>query len=156
LGHTTLSGYDGDGNLTDVTDRDGRRRHMSYDAEGRQLSQTWYAAGGGVVDTLAFSYDAAGLMLTASNSDGTLTFSYDEEGQIASQTDGNGVSISYPRDDGGRVTQQSDSLGNVVPSVDDAEGNLTRRTLTTTAGAALRVDLGHDQAGLLLSESRYA
>src|SRR5262249_25306780 len=106
--------------------------------------------------TLAFSYDAAGLMLTASNSAGTLTFSYDEEGWLESQTDTNGVTITYTRDDEGRVTQQSDSLGNVVSSTYDAEGNLTSRTLSTQAGASLRLDLGYDQSGLLASEQRYA
>jgi YD repeat-containing protein len=41
---TTTSVYDADGELTDTTDRDGRRVTYSYDSGGRQSGETWVGA----------------------------------------------------------------------------------------------------------------
>ena len=55
----------------------GRRRDRTYDAAGRLVSETWVSSSGTTVNTLAYSYDAAGNQLTASDQNGAYTMTYD-------------------------------------------------------------------------------
>ena len=50
---------------------------------GRKTGETWYAADGVmVVDTLSYSYDGEGNLLSASNSHGGYAFTYDYDGRL--------------------------------------------------------------------------
>ncbi len=51
-------------------------RNLSYDAANRLTTETW-VVGGTTVNTLSFSYDGVGNLLTAANYNGTYTLSYD-------------------------------------------------------------------------------
>ena len=41
LGHSATYVYNADDQLTDTTDRDGRRTTYSYDSGGRETGETW-------------------------------------------------------------------------------------------------------------------
>jgi YD repeat-containing protein len=69
---TTTYTYDHAGNRTSVTDPTGRRITYAYEG-GRMVGQTWYDAEDEVTDTLSFSYDADGELLSASNAAGEST-----------------------------------------------------------------------------------
>lgn len=85
---------------------------------------------------LAFTYDSAGRMLTASASDGTTTrtttYSYypsgPAQGWLQSATDPLGRTLAYQYDPAGRVTQETLPDGSVVQFTYDAAGNLTAVT----------------------------
>jgi YD repeat-containing protein len=65
LNHAATSAFDALGRLTSATDRLGRRIDYAFDALSHTLTEKWYAAGGALVQTNTFSYDADGNQLTA-------------------------------------------------------------------------------------------
>jgi RHS repeat-associated protein len=147
LGQTRYT-YDDAGQLIKTVDADGRTTNYVYNAAGQMTSETW-VVGSTVTDTLTWTYDKDGRMLTASNSQGTYTFSYTAAGQVASVSEPFGVSLSFGYDLSGNRTSVNDSFGWSVVSGYAGGGELTSRTLNNNAGAVIRVDASYDQDGNL-------
>jgi YD repeat-containing protein len=90
------------GNLVSTTDRDGRKRVMTYDGDNRLLTETWIAADGVTVDNhLSYSYDENGNILTASSNAGTYTMTYDGDNRPLTRTDPNGITQTFTYDENG-------------------------------------------------------
>jgi len=51
-------------------DEDNRTDNFTYDADGRLLNEVQYNSSGTATETIAYTYDQAGNMLTASNTEG--------------------------------------------------------------------------------------
>ena len=51
LGHMATHVYNNAGQVTDQTDRDGRRTTFSYDSGGRETGETWLTSSGGTLRT---------------------------------------------------------------------------------------------------------
>src|SRR5262249_20093721 len=153
LGKATVSTYDADNRLTSVTDRDGRRRSLTYDPDGRLLSEA--RSGGAVGDTLQYTYDAAGNMLTAGNNYGTYTFTYDDAGKRLTQTDPFNLTLTYTNDNVGNVTGVQDSLGGQLTSVYDGDSRVTSRRFGGTGQTPLRIDVSYNGLGQITGETRY-
>jgi len=98
LGHTvSFDNYDGDGRPQEITDGNGVKTVLAYDARGRLLSRT---VGG---ETTAYGYDPVGQLISVTRPDGS--------------------SLSYSYDAAHRLTQVQDNLGNRVAYTLDAMGN---------------------------------
>ena len=115
LGQERTYQYDAAGRLTVATDRSGRRREFAYDALGRRTAETWLAAGGGVADTLTFSYDANGNLLSAANQWGTYTRTYDALDRLATQQDLWGLGLTFGYHAAGQRDAVTDSQGGCGP-----------------------------------------
>src|SRR5437588_12780150 len=76
LNHSSTYSYDLANRPTSTTDRDGRRIDNTYDADNRLTQANWVISGS-TVNTLTYSYDANGNMLTAVNNAGAYTMTYD-------------------------------------------------------------------------------
>jgi RHS repeat-associated protein len=107
-GRVTAYGYDNDGNLTRITDAAGHVTSYAYDPDGRQITVT----------------DPAG---------GTQSIIYDPSGHVLTQTSAGGHITSYGYDQLGRVTTVTGPLDQVTRYEYDADGNRIR--LTAASGA---------------------
>ena len=154
LNQATTYAYDAIGKLTSTTDRLGRRRDMSYDDVNRLLGETWVTAGS-PVNTIAYSYDEVGNMLTASDGDGTITMTYDELDRAKTQKDFRNLLLTFSYDQVGNRTKVQDSLNGVTTSTYDAANRLSRREFSDGA-TPLRLDYTHTDRDQLLSTTRYS
>ncbi|MEX1026818.1 MAG: RHS repeat-associated core domain-containing protein, partial [Candidatus Paceibacterota bacterium] len=138
--HVRLTCYDGEGNQTKAIDRNGRRREFEYDQAGRLLVEQWYnapnhaTAPAALVETISFTYDTLGNMLTASDSNSNYLFSYDTLNRLTSvdnNPDGTRevprVILTYGYDAQGNVTLTQDDAGVTVESEYDQRNRLQIR-----------------------------
>jgi RHS repeat-associated protein len=146
--------YDPTNNLTATVDRNGQQRQFAYDRLGRRTSESWLDSSNAVYQSYSYGYDPAGNLTSASVSDSnassTITRTYDACGRLATDRDGFNVSRTLTYDAAGRcvttVTSYPGSASDTLVSGYDDANRLTGRTLTTSAGAVLRVDLAYDDA----------
>ncbi|MBB1598516.1 hypothetical protein A9977_00520 [Variovorax sp. UMC13] len=114
----------------------GRTTAYTYDAQGRLLSRlvTDTSASPNTSRTWSWSYDANGLVETATQPNGAVThYSYDSAGNALSATNALGHAIHYVWDSGNRLTSQADPNGLVTAFTWDARDRLLTRT--TGSGA---------------------
>ena len=149
---TTAYAYDAAGELASKADPTGRTIDYAYDG-GRLVSQTWHAADGSVTDTLSYAYDAEGDLVATASASGSYAFTYDG-GLLASQTDSNGLTLTYARDADGNVTSIADSHGATATFA--YEGGLRTSQTYQDASTQSRIDYAYDPEGELLSATRYA
>ena len=149
--NTTRFAYDKAGNLTCITDNQGRNTRMEYDAMNREIRRTekdgsvtrnFYDRNGQLVKTIrpnayaehkdggagyAYTYDAEGRVVTVIRPDGTIQESsvYDEEGNLIQTTDAAGSRVRYTYDFGGRQTEVRTGGQASQKYVYDAAGNIT-------------------------------
>ncbi|MFE7960775.1 DUF6531 domain-containing protein [Streptomyces sp. NPDC057413] len=155
--HSFTYAYDRAGHITNRTYPDGATTTYTYDAEGRQKTQTANSA------TISYGYDASGNLTTTTLPSGngyTDTRTYDRTGRLASITTAKGTSTlaswTLKRDAAGQPTQlDSVRAGQVQPrqhyGYDDA-GRLTSwctsaAGTTDCAGASAVVKYTYDQVG---------
>ena len=148
-GPTAQFAYDGNGNLTSLTDARGHAWTFTYDAQHRLRTET--DRRGIVVLTntyggdgrIASQADAAGQLTTfvathlAGNrlqvvvtppSGNAITQVYDANGQLLQVTDGEGHSATFGWDARGNLAAATDKLGHTAVFESDAKGNLVSTT----------------------------
>ena len=91
-GHSATYVYNADDQLTDTTDRDGRRTTYSYDSGGRETGETWLSSSGGTTNLITYTYDADNELTNVTDNYATLTITYDTGGnQLTVATSGPGT-----------------------------------------------------------------
>jgi RHS repeat-associated protein len=126
LGNSAVYAYDGGGLLTSMTDRDNRSQTLYYDGDGRMLTDIWYAAGSTtVVDTLLFTYDADGKIMTAADNEGSYSLTYDSAERVVNVTEPFTTSLSFSYDRAGNRTMVADSFGGTQNSTYNSANLLT-------------------------------
>ena len=111
----------------------------SYDADQRELGETWKAYGGSVTDVKTFTYDNVGNQLTAADYNGAYTYTYDADNRVSTVAEPFGLSMTFSYNAVGNRTSVVDSLGGVQTSTYDADNNLQTREQTGNSGT-LRID----------------
>ncbi len=124
--------FDGDGRLTEVSERNGNSISLTYsphlsqitDTAGRQINLTYNAQGflTGIVspitsgNTAAFAYDASGNLISMTDARGNARqFAYDASHRLVTYTDQRGnKAVTNVYDSSGRVSQQSNALGQIT------------------------------------------
>ncbi|HZZ82235.1 MAG TPA: RHS repeat-associated core domain-containing protein, partial [Gemmataceae bacterium] len=157
--------YDAAGRLIATTDRDGRTRQFTYDARDRRTAEIWLNGSGTPVETMQFSFDAAGELAAAGDADSAYFYTYDVLGRTAS-VDNSGTSgvpdvvLSYSYDAAGNLLSVVDQINNALTGTEsfthDALGYVTRITDSGNGLASARVDLSHDASGAFTQVDRYA
>ncbi len=155
LGGTETMAYDAASRETSATDFDGRVINYSYDSLNRETGETWIL-GGSTVNTLTFTFDANGNLLTAANSAGTNTMAYDKLDRMTSIQEPFGLALTYAYDAAGNETTTQDSFGGTQTSVYDPVGNLTTREFGGTSQTPLREDLAYTARNQISTEWRYS
>ena len=134
--------YDAKGNLTDVTDRDGRHTEYEYTYDvADQLTDVTYSSG--TPGAVEFEYDADGRRVEMSDDTGTTTFDYDSLGRLVETENGAGQTTGYTYDIADRITD-IDYPNALTPY--DTVGHTGRSPVTTGT-----VQRGYDDANRLTS-----
>jgi RHS repeat-associated protein len=154
--------YDPAGNMVSETDYNGRTTHYGYDAAGQLVLR-----GNGAGETVAFdrdelgriirrraaggvaeyTYDAAGRLTSARNTDAEVVFTYDELGRVVAESI-NGRTVRSTYDLAGRRTTRRTPSGAESRFTYDAAD---RPVELRTAGRTVRFE--HDLAGRELARS---
>ena len=160
LGKTTTFGHADTahpGDLTSVTDPDGRVQSFTYNADGDQVTATT-STGGGNSRTTTAGYDAAGerVCLTSPNTTATCpssgavpagasSWTYDAVGEVTASTDAAGHTTKASYDADGNTTGTTDPAGNTTQATFDADNRQTSAT-TGAGGSASVTKAGYDIA----------
>jgi RHS repeat-associated protein len=150
--------YDSAMRVISKTDGLGRVTTYAYDADSREVGETWrVSSGGAITNILTFTYDGDGNLLSAANFAGTVSRSYDGDNRLASQTDVWGNTLAYLYDQDGNRTLVTDSLNGTTLSVYDGDNRLTSRQFqdSLVTAAHLRFDDTYTPQGMLMSRTRY-
>ena len=151
IDNRTQFGYDAAGNLTEITDNQGRKTRIAYDLLNREIrrierdggvQRTVYDRNGQVVrlirpneydpetdsgDGFQFTYDAQGRVLTVLSPDGHVLQSntYDADGRLLQRLDGVGSGVKYEYDLAG-AQRRIVSMGGASQELEyDARGRIT-------------------------------
>jgi RHS repeat-associated protein len=164
LGDSRTSAYDAVGNLITSVDRNGRERTFSYDDLDRLVQEQWLNGSGNAVENINYTYDAAGQLLTASDSDSSNSFTYDLGGRLTS-VDNSGtpsipeVVLTYGYDAVDNLTSVTDVIDGVAGGIEtftyDALDRVTSITQNGSNVAEKRVDFTYDAASQLTNLTRY-
>ena len=151
------TGTVGDGTITHIYDRMGRRTSTDYSDGTADVTRTYDLAGrpATMVDgagTASYTLDDADRLLSLARSgggpglNGSISYGYDDAGNITSRTLPDGSNSSYVFNDDGRlVTVTADGASTSLAY--DAAGNLT--TTTLPAGNGHVETRSYDRAGRL-------
>jgi RHS repeat-associated protein len=165
--HTTLYGYDPNGNENSITYADGSIERMTYDAVGDPMTLTNRRG-----DPINYQYDTSGRVTSETFADGTqMTYHYDGRGNLTSTTDPTGTTtltydsidqlkeidypgglfLKYTYDAAGRRSQMVDQTGFTVNYTYDSVGRLAK---LTDGNNALIDQYTYDAAGRLRGEDK--
>jgi RHS repeat-associated protein len=123
-GKVTQMAYDQYGNQGSVTDPLGHTNSYTYDMAGRKLTTT-----DPLNHTTIYTYDNAGNVLTVTDPLGNVTTSaYDADSNRTSVTDPLGHTISFTYNHNDKLVTTTDALGRTTTYGYDAENNLTSVT----------------------------
>lgn len=171
--HIRLTCYDAEGNQSKTIDRNARRREFEYDYAGRLLEERWYNAPNdpkqpnALVETITFTYDALGNMLTATDSNSNYLYTYDTLNRLHSvdnNPDGTRdvprVILTYGYDAQGNVTLTQDDSGVTVASTYNERNLLETLKWYDADGSGdvddARVDFQYNAAGREAGIQRYS
>jgi RHS repeat-associated protein len=147
--------YDAASRLTSTTDRDGRRRDFQYDLDNRQTTVIWNVAGN-PVNTLTYSFDGAGNMLTAGDINGTYTMTYDGLNRQVTVQGPFNTTLTLTCDAAGNRTLRQDSLGGTTSYSFDMLNRLATVQFGGASQTPLRVDLAYTARSQLATITRFS
>ena len=128
--------YNGQDQLVSETNANGLINTYTY-TDGNLTEEKWYASDGTtLLDTLDWSYNAAGQITSASNGNGTYTYTYNAASQLIGVSEPFSVSLSFGYDLYGNRDLVEDSFGDVEQSLYNSSGQLLSRTLQMGLGVS--------------------
>jgi RHS repeat-associated protein len=141
LGNKTDRQYDGNGNLTGITDPNGHVTKIAFDLNNEPLAGT--RADGAQVQNV---YDAGGNLIQQIDALGhTTTYAYDALNQLAATTDPLGRVTRRVYDAGGNVIATTDPAGQTTSYAYDAANELT--AITYSDGKTPSASFAYDKDG---------
>jgi RHS repeat-associated protein len=175
LGDSRYFAYNDGGYLTRRIDRRGLVREFQYDTLGRNTAEIWYDTAADAEmdvnrqDTLNFTYDALGRMLSAGDQFAGYAYAYDRLGRMISSDAAIAglaptVTLTNAYDAAGRRTQVAATIGSNADFVTDCAYDQLGRTTSIRQYAAAtsnlpvadkRVDFTHDLASQPVTLTRY-
>jgi RHS repeat-associated protein len=165
LGAAVTYQYDAAGNRIAETDRDGRTRQFTYDSLDRLAGEAWLDGSGHAALTIAYGYDAAGRLTSASDGSSAYQFTYDADGRLTSTSNAGtpgvpAVVMTDTYDAAGNLLARADTIAGQAAGTTaytyDTVGRMTQVTQSGPGVTPKRVDLAHDAAGQLTGVTRYA
>ena len=155
----------GRGNLSEYTDKLGRKTVFKYDSRNRNTEIIYHNSDGSNVDNVFVSYDASSNITAFKDNDSQLAFTYDLNGrQLTSNNAGTpGIRqtvLTSTWNSVGNRTAVTDSDGVSVQSLYDARNLLSRRTWSGPTGPlgvdSAREDFSYNGRGQTTAMQRYS
>jgi len=119
------------------------------------LTESWFDSGNNLLQTLNFTYDSLGNLLTAQNANGTDTFTYDDLSRTATATDVFGLTLTSGYDSADNRTTVTDSLGGTETMSYDSDNRLSNVSFTAT-GVGLAFAYTYDARSDITQLKRYS
>jgi len=143
---STQQAYDKKGNLTQLTDRNGKITTMTYDGLTRLIQGT--DAGGGIT---RYAYDTRDNLLAVQDPNGNSTqYTYDRNNRKTVETRPLGQMQSTTWDEAGNLTKQQDAKGNQIQTTYDAANRrVEEKHLPAGGGAGRTIAYTYNAAGAL-------
>jgi YD repeat-containing protein len=167
LGFTSNYTYDAIGNLTGMTDRNGRVKTYQYDALNRQIGETWLDGNNNPIHQFQSTFDAASQLINTSDTDNNnpnsaYAYQYDAVGNLTSVTSNNletpSVSFQYKYDAVNHPIQTKEVTNSVTTALTnytyDELNRVTRMIQMSAVGK--RVDLFYNKASQLQVMRRFS
>jgi len=156
LGRETRYKRDADLHVTELIDPLGRSTTFTYDLSGNVTSVvnpqnfvTRFSYGNGACPACA-----GGQLSALTDPKGnTWSFNYDQYGRLTDNSNPLGQKKTYQYDKMSRVTEVKDPAGNITTVTYDALNRLTKKDIQTPAGGHSIADYTYDAVGNLLSAS---
>jgi YD repeat-containing protein len=104
---------------------------------------------------VTYTYDNAGHLLTARDTNGAYTFTYDAAGQMLTQKDMWSTTLTFTYDSVGNRTKVQDSFSGVETSTYDAANRLTSRKFGGVGGTSHRLEFAYSNTNQLENIKRY-
>src|SRR5262245_7428280 len=156
LNKTLTYVYDANDRLTQTVDRTGRKREYTYDDAGRMTGEVWKSAADATLDTLTFTYDNVGNLLTAADGDGTYTLTFDNLNRISTVKGLYSTTFTFTYDAVGNRTKIQDSFNGVTTSVYDELNRITRRQFGGVSQTTLTWDTSYTSRNQIDTVLRYS
>ena len=159
-GHSITASYDAAGNETRITDKDGRTRLFTFDADDRLLREDWLS-GGQAIESIHYAYDAAGNLISASDSRSSYTLTRDAQGRLTGVDNAGTAGVPHvgftaTYDPAGNLTSVSDNFGVSVASSFDANNQVSGITWRGAGIAPVHVSYTRDAAGDVTGLGRFS
>ncbi len=151
---TTAYSYYADGSLQSVIYGNGSREDYTYTADKLLKTLVNKAIDGTIIDTYAYTYDAAHNLLTKTDSKGTTTYTYDVVNRLLTVVEPSGKSTAYSYDTAGNRSSQTETEGSDVTATTytyDSQNRLTRTTENLNGTETKATDYLYDNNGNLLT-----
>ncbi len=164
LGATKSFEYDVADQLVKQVDRNGRSTTYTYDDLAQRISETWKSSSGQTVNTIQYTYDASGNVMSIKDTFDELNFEYDLLNRMTRETSGGIQGIpasdiihSYDLTSNRLTTQDTIGgiAGGLLTSSFDALNRVVRITQSGAHVSSQRIDLGYDPGDRLSSIRRY-
>jgi RHS repeat-associated protein len=167
LEHTAKGVYDEDGNLIELTTRDGKLDKFTYDALNRLTEARYGVSGETAESTIKYEYDLGNRLTKIVDSatgtytpeydgfnrlksiatpTGTITYEYNEADERTSMKVPGQEPVKYSYDEAGRLTEVKRGSETVVLRYDEAN-----RPTSTTLPDGIEEQYGYDEANELTS-----
>ena len=160
LGNFSTTTYDAVSNVTEIVDRNGRTNTYTYDVLDRLTSETWFEADGSVANTLSYSYDDIGNLLSAGDDYSQYTYTYDGLHRLTSNDNAGtenlpNVVFTYDYDASSNRISISDNAGVEVLSEYDSRNQLSSRQWFGAEIDDASLTMSYDSRGLPTEIQRY-
>lgn len=150
LGHTEEYTYDLHKNLIQSKDKNGTVFTYTYDIMSRPLSKS-YTAEDGETDSVSYTYDMLGNMLSMIDNQGEILYNYDELGNMLSEISGS-TSKTYTYDSNGNMLSYQLSTDDEVKQNITYSYDLSNRVAQITDGTVVTA-YTYDANGNILTEN---
>jgi RHS repeat-associated protein len=165
LGKISSYQYDFVGNQLVAIDRNGRTRKFIYDKLNRQVGEQWLNASGTSIRDTAYTYDAIGNLLAASDPSSKYAYVYDAVNRLTSTDNKDtagvpNVLLNYTYDAADNVLNVTDTINGQLKGTNaytyDALNRATTLTQSGNGVASKRADISYDAASQTTGLSRFS
>ncbi|MFO0969474.1 MAG: SBBP repeat-containing protein [Gemmataceae bacterium] len=131
LGNSRYWTFDDANRVISYTDKNGRSKEYTYYDNNQLYQEIWKTApGGSTVNTITYTWNENGQLLTATDNNGTITQTWDSANRLDTFEGVYGGTLTYVYNDASQLEEIDDSFGGSTTLAWNNIGQLTQRSFT--------------------------